>query len=171
MSHTILDLVGLVEFFPSSNQRKNITAKTNAIHPAWFPFLFYTSTWVGETYFEYNASQDEKKSTDRSGDVGRIGSKALLIFSLVTLFAAVVFPWCITPQHEEENQRQKRRAHSQRPASFATASPLDEPRRYRKPDLKLAYLVSHLIFACAMSMAPLVKSVGFATTLVAISGM
>jgi solute carrier family 45 protein 1/2/4 len=54
----------------------------------WFPFLFYSSTWVGETYFRYDAPHDPKDSGDALGDVGRIGSMALVVFSSVTFTCA-----------------------------------------------------------------------------------
>ena len=40
-----------------------------------------------------------------------------------------------------------------------------------KPDLLNAWLISHLVFAAAMSLTPFVDSLLFATTLIAICGM
>lgn len=47
----------------------------------WFPFLFYSTTWIGETYFRYDAPHDAKQSKDALGEVGRVGSKAFIIVS------------------------------------------------------------------------------------------
>lgn len=47
----------------------------------WFPFLFYSTTWIGETYFRYDAPHDAKQSGDALGEVGRAGSQAFIIVS------------------------------------------------------------------------------------------
>lgn len=47
----------------------------------WFPFLFYSTTWIGETYFRYDAPYNAKQSADALGEVGRVGSKAFIIVS------------------------------------------------------------------------------------------
>ena len=40
----------------------------------WFPFLFYSSTWVGETYYRY---ENATKPKDALGGIGRLGSLSL----------------------------------------------------------------------------------------------
>ncbi|KAI9721373.1 MAG: hypothetical protein M1828_005233 [Chrysothrix sp. TS-e1954] len=131
--------------------------------PGWFPFLFYSSTWVGETYFKYDAPHLAANTTDRSGDIGRIGSMALITFSLVTFAGSIVLPWLVKSP-EDESRRYTLRP----PVSLA---PIAEEVTRRKPDLLTAYKYSHLIFASAMLMAPFVGSVRFATILVAICGV
>lgn len=44
----------------------------------WFPFLFYSTTWVGEVYLRYDAPAEAKVAGDLTGQVGRIGSMALI---------------------------------------------------------------------------------------------
>ncbi|MCJ1300362.1 hypothetical protein MMC08_003159, partial [Hypocenomyce scalaris] len=48
-----------------------------AVEERWFPFLFYSTTWVGETYFRYDAPKTAQESPDTLGDIGRIGSLSL----------------------------------------------------------------------------------------------
>ena len=58
----------------------------------WFPFLFYSTTWVGETYFRYENPESAASSSDTLGDVGRLGSLSLVIFSGVTFLSSVLLP-------------------------------------------------------------------------------
>jgi len=127
----------------------------------WFPFLFYSTTWVGETYFRFDAPQNMKESKDALGDIGRIGSMALVVFSLVTFVGALVFPSLIQSPDEK--------LFTPRPPT-ALAGFLTKFNMY-KPDLLSAWMCGHLMFAGAMFMAPLAHSFRFATTLVGLSGL
>ena len=130
--------------------------------PGWFPFLFYSSEWVGEIYFQYSP-EAPADSTDRSGDIGRVGSTALLAYSMITFIGSIVFPMLI--QNPEDDQQEVKH-------SFREGSKLKGYlSKNKKPDLPSAYLVSHLIFAASMILAPLVKSFRFAALLVAVCGM
>ncbi len=127
----------------------------------WFPFLFYSSTWVGETYFRYDAPHDVKDSKDALGDIGRIGSMALVVFSMVTLTGAFILPLLVHSPDEEE--------FTPRPPS-SIAGLLTKLSKY-KPDLLTAWFCGHFMFSGAMFMAPFAASFRFATVLVAFCGM
>jgi solute carrier family 45, member 1/2/4 len=127
----------------------------------WFPFLFYSSTWVGETYFRYDAPHDVKESKDALGDVGRIGSMALVVFSMVTFSGAFLLPFLIQSPDEE--------GFTPRPPS-SIAGVLTKLTKYR-PDLLTAWFVGHFMFAGAMLFAPFAASFRFATVIVAFCGM
>jgi solute carrier family 45 protein 1/2/4 len=129
----------------------------------WFPFLFYSPTWVGETYFRYSAPPDIDKSPDKLGELGRIGSMSLVIFSIVTLGASIFLPWCISKPEDEKQPFTPRPP----PVIASLITKIHE----NKPDLLTAWLGSHLIFSAAMLLAPLVRSLQFATALVSICGM
>ena len=58
----------------------------------WFPFLFYSTTWVGEVYFRYHPETNAPASKDTLGDVGRVGSLSLVVFSIITFVASVRSP-------------------------------------------------------------------------------
>lgn len=129
----------------------------------WFPFLFYSSTWVGETYFRYEAPKEaSEKSPDTLGDVGRLGSMSLVIFSLVTFISSVILPFgVISPDTKQPSIR--------RP-------PLGLIRflnklHFTRPDLQTAWMLSHLMFALTMLFAPAARSVRSATLLVATCGI
>jgi solute carrier family 45 protein 1/2/4 len=55
----------------------------------WFPFLFYSTTWVGEIYLRYDAPAEAREHSDLTGQVGRIGSMALIAFSIITFVMSV----------------------------------------------------------------------------------
>lgn len=132
----------------------------------WFPFLFYSPTWVGETYFRYSAPADLSPSTDRLGEIGRIGSMSLVIFSAITFLASVVFPFLIRSPATPASRTFTPRPH-----------PLIAPivkalRRFHKhrPDLLTAWRYANIIFGLVMLTAPLIHSVGAASFLVAVAG-
>jgi solute carrier family 45 protein 1/2/4 len=127
----------------------------------WFPFLFYSSTWVGETYYRYDVPQNLQDSKDALGDIGRIGSMSLVVFSTITFTGAFILPLFVKSPNE---------------AGFTPRPPngmsivVTKLNKY-KPDLLTAWFGGHLIFACTMFFAPLAASFRFATTLVAFCGM
>ncbi|KAI9842296.1 MAG: hypothetical protein M1837_007366 [Sclerophora amabilis] len=129
----------------------------------WFPFLFYGTTWVGETYFRYNTTEDAQKSKDALGDIGRIGSLSMVIFSIITFVGSIVLPLVVKSPDKEKC------LFTPRPPPVL-ASILRSIGKAR-PDLLTAWTIGHLVFATTMIMAPFVRSVAFATTLVSICGI
>ncbi|OIW34907.1 hypothetical protein CONLIGDRAFT_566450 [Coniochaeta ligniaria NRRL 30616] len=127
----------------------------------WFPFLIYSSTWVGETYLRYDVAEDAKNSSDPLGDMGRIGSMALTVYSLVTFLSAWILPLFIQAPDDESFTHRP-------PASIA---PWIEKFNKVKPDLLTAWFCSHLIYSAAMFLAPFAASFRFATVLVAVCGL
>lgn len=127
----------------------------------WFPFLFYSSTWVGETYFRYDAPADVKQSEDALGDIGRIGSMALVVFSMVTFAGAFLLPFLVrSPEEDHFTPRPPRGI-----AKFLKGI------SKKKPDLLTAWFAGHFMFAGAMILAPLAASFRSATILVAFCGL
>ena len=67
----------------------------------WFPFLFYSTTWVGEVYFRYSKHVSVTDSTDALGDIGRVGSLSLVVFSIITFAGSILLPWVVqSPDYE-----------------------------------------------------------------------
>jgi solute carrier family 45 protein 1/2/4 len=127
----------------------------------WFPFIIYSSTWVGETYFRYDVSPNARDSNDALGDMGRIGSMALTVYSTVSFFSAWILPALIqAPEDETFTARP--------PASIA---PLIEAFNKVKPDLLTAWIASSVVFAIAMLFTPFATSFRFATAIVALCGV
>jgi solute carrier family 45 protein 1/2/4 len=129
----------------------------------WFPFLFYSTTWVGEIYLRYNVSPDAKNSKDPLTDIGRVGSMSLIVFSIVTFIGSITLPWMVKSPEDDKPEFTPRP-----PASIA---PIVKTVVERKPSLLTAWTVAHLIFAGSMIFAPFVSSLRFATVLVAVCGM
>ena len=129
----------------------------------WFPFLFYNATWVGEVYFRYTPNVNVADSTDVLGDIGRVGSMSLVVYSLVTFGASIAIPWLVQAPEQE------RRSFTPRPP--ATLAPVINTINRYKPDLTTAWMISHLMFAAAMCLAPFVRSLRMATILVSICGV
>ncbi|KAK4648682.1 uncharacterized protein QC761_112360 [Podospora bellae-mahoneyi] len=127
----------------------------------WFPFIVYSSTWVGETYFRYDVSADARNSDDALGDMGRIGSTALTVYSTVSFISAWVLPALIqAPEDKSFTHRP--------PASIA---PLINTFNKYKPDLLTAWITGNIMFACAMFITPFATSFRFATAIVALCGI
>ncbi|KAL1958910.1 hypothetical protein VTO42DRAFT_3463 [Malbranchea cinnamomea] len=130
----------------------------------WFPFLFYSATWVGETYFRYEAPKSAaEESTDTLGDVGRMGSLSLVIFSFITVVSSIVLPFGVVSPDTKKS-------------SFTPRPPREVVRVLKKfsfvrPDLQTAWMISHMLFAGTMVFAPFARSVRFATFLVAVCGI
>lgn len=127
----------------------------------WFPFLFYSTTWVGETYFRYDAPSDSAKSTDVLGDMGRIGSQSFVIYSIITFTGAIVLPMFVQSPDDE----------SFTPRPPAAIAGFVRRCGQTKPDLLSTWIFGQLLFAVTMSMAPFAASYRFATALVCICGM
>ncbi|KAL4960610.1 putative sucrose transporter [Aspergillus stella-maris] len=129
----------------------------------WFPFLFYSTTWVGETYFRYEVPKDASRPADMLGEVGRVGSLSLVVFSSITFFSSIVLPFCVQPPDT------KRPRFTPRPPP-GMAAILGKITRVR-PDLQMTWLISHIVFAATMIFAPFARSRAVATFLVAICGI
>lgn len=127
----------------------------------WFPFLFYSTTWIGETYFRYDVPADAKQSKDTLGDMGRIGSTSLFIYSGITFVGAFVLPMLVKSPHDE--------GFTKRPPKAIAG--LVNKFNDKKPDILTTWMCGHVMFAAAMSLAPLAKSIRFATALVCLCGL
>ena len=129
----------------------------------WFPFLFYGSTWVGEIYLRYDAT-DADRAGNALDKVGQQGSRALIVYSIVSTISSITLPWFILNPGDEE-----RPGYTARPPR--ALEPLLKVVKLRKPTLLRSWALANLLFACTMIWAPLVESVAFATVLMAICGV
>jgi solute carrier family 45 protein 1/2/4 len=129
----------------------------------WFPFLFYSTTWVGEVYLRFNADAETRDHPDSLGQMGRVGSMTLIMFSLVTFAGSVMLPWLVEAPEAAVSEFTPRP-----PARIASF--LLEAQKY-KPSLLTAWMYSHIIFAGSMICAPFVTSLHAATMLIAMCGM
>ena len=140
----------------------------------WFPFLFYSSTWVGETYYRYEhpapppTSESDDESHDALGNVGRLGSLALVIFSFTTFTSSILLPYVVRSPKSFGRENFTPRP----PPSLSKAiQSLLMRSADLQPDLVTTWLLCNLLFAATMVWAPFVRSLAFATTLVALAGV
>lgn len=137
----------------------------------WFPFLFYSSTWVGETYYRYehSASTAVSKPPDALGNVGRLGSLSLVIMSIVQLSASVFLPYMVAPPEE-----------GPRKSNFTPRPPRGLPKPLERlllyisqlqPNMVTTWMIGELLFAVIMFCAPLAGSLSFTMTLVGAAGV
>lgn len=71
---------------------------------AWFPFLFYTTTYVAGIYadpfFRENPNRTDEDINQIMETGTRVGTFALLIFALTTFSASVLLPFIIAPSYK-----------------------------------------------------------------------
>ncbi|KAI1107557.1 MFS general substrate transporter [Jackrogersella minutella] len=127
----------------------------------WFPFLFYSTTWIGETYFRYDAAHDAKDSGDALGEIGRVGSEAFIIYSVITFLGSWILPMVIRSPDDE--------SYTQRPPESLRGI-VENVNKY-KPELLTAWMWGHATFAAAMFFAPFATSFRFATILVCLCAL
>ncbi|TKX25971.1 hypothetical protein C1H76_1817 [Elsinoe australis] len=162
----------------------------------WFPFLFYTTTFIAEIYarpyFEANPNLSPAEVDEIWGRGTRIASFSLLIFAVTTFSSSVFLPLFVQPTFRAPGPPPKTPmtpGAAATPSSFhggdgyfaRPVSKRNKPvSRYfsKLPSLKIpkltlrrTYIASHLLFTLATWMTPLVKSPRTATILVAFIGI
>ncbi|CAE6467013.1 unnamed protein product [Rhizoctonia solani] len=120
---------------------------------AWFPVLFYSSTWVGDIYkaaaIENGRAGDDPTLHD---EATRIGSLALLYSSILSFAISIFAPFFIRPNRGTGNDTSK--------------GPMD---RF-KISLGGLWSFSQAIFACSMMATLLPQTVTTATIIITITG-
>ncbi len=97
------------------------------------------------------------------GDIGRVGSYSLVVFSIISLVGSITLPWVVrSPEDEKAGFRGR---------ASARVAPLLSTFDRLKPDLLTAWTLGHLIFSASMILAPFVQSLRFATILVSVCGV
>ncbi|RPA81392.1 MFS general substrate transporter [Ascobolus immersus RN42] len=143
----------------------------------WFPFMVYGTTFVGEVLKRYDHNYDKKSSIaalitravdsssdDNLGDIARIGSRALVIFSCVSLASSFFLPWLVdAPETDELHQKPL-------PTNSFLQRLSDTLEPYR-PDLATAWIFGHVFFAVLMFATLFTRTVLVATLIVAAAGI
>ncbi|KDN44339.1 hypothetical protein RSAG8_05603, partial [Rhizoctonia solani AG-8 WAC10335] len=120
---------------------------------AWFPILFYSSTWVGDIYkaaaIANGRAEDDPTLHD---EATRIGSLALLYSSILSFAISIFAPFFIKPNRGTGNDTPK--------------GPMDK----FKISLGGLWSFSQAIFACSMMATLLPQTVTTATIIITITG-
>ncbi|CAB4496159.1 unnamed protein product [Rhizophagus irregularis] len=101
----------------------------------WFPFLFYSTTWVAEIHSRFANDSSEEPSDDSVGDSIRAGSFSLLLYSIISLVASFVLPFLIS-SNDSTRPKFSWKQLFQIPFVFLTVPKL--------------WTISHFIFASSM---------------------
>jgi solute carrier family 45 protein 1/2/4 len=165
----------------------------------WFPFLFYTTTYIGEIYvepfFEANPHMSPKE-VDELWDRGtRRGTVALLAFSIVTFTSSILLPFIVVPTYEppKTNQQPGTLLTPHSSNDMSSSGQLSKSRRgalgnlqhsvstaisfalkkiqIKSLTLRRTWLLSHLLFAGCMWMTFFVRGTTLATVLVGLVGI
>lgn len=110
-------------------------------------------------YLRYEAPADVKASADLTGKVGRVGSQALISFSVITFVMSVVLPFIVKSPEDGMSRPSKSMA--------SAATGMD---KYR-PSLLTAWTIAHCLFASSMMFAPFVRSLRAVTFIIAVCGV
>jgi solute carrier family 45 protein 1/2/4 len=111
-----------------------------------------------------DAPPEIKASHDLTGRVGRVGSTALIAFSIITFVMSVLLPFFVRSPEDE-----KAPGFTPRPPK-SIAGIVTGIEKY-KPSLITAWTAAHCIFASSMIMAPFVRSLRSATLIIAACGV
>jgi solute carrier family 45 protein 1/2/4 len=165
----------------------------------WFPFLFYTTTYIGEIfvepYFQDNPHMSPEEVNELWDRGTRRGTRALLVFSIVTFVSSVILPFFVVPTYQAPITNQYTSTLLTPSASHTSASGFFNSKtgrnrsssRFRQLQdattellsrleikgltLRRTWLYSHILFACCMLMTFLVRGVTLATILVGLIGI
>ncbi|KAF2207139.1 hypothetical protein CERZMDRAFT_51713 [Cercospora zeae-maydis SCOH1-5] len=131
----------------------------------WFPMMFYGSTWVGEIYLRHGLDGIPPSSSDALSQVGRAGSTALIIHSTIGFVTAIILPTLVTSPGEDE------RARNFTPRPPKGLEGIANKVEFVKPHLLDVWTFGCAMFSSCLVFAPVVKSVRFATFLMAAAGI
>jgi solute carrier family 45 protein 1/2/4 len=124
----------------------------------WFPFLFYSTTWVAEIY-KNTEEENGEPAGDKMAQGTRAGSFAFLIYSLVSLSASFVLPLIVRPSIYAPSTKHGRFSDI---AKYLRVNWLTLPR---------AWTVSHIIFCTCMLSTFFVSDVTAAAIVIGFCGI
>lgn len=145
-----------------------------------FPMLFYTSSYIGEVWIEpqleANPNMTPEELDDLYEQATRVGTFALLIFSIVSLIANLLLPLFIAPTYDSQPFYGEEESPGEGPAD-SIRSYNDEKKSWTEyliiPGLTLrrAWMLAQLLFMGCMLCTVLVRTVEAATALIGLVGI
>lgn len=144
--------------------RCNFSLAHSLTQTGWFPFMVYSTTFVGEVLKRYDisAQQSFQSSADVVGNIARVGSMALVLFSCVSLASSILLPFVV--ESPESNAHKK-------PSHGGLVARFQQMILPFKPDLATAWICGHFMYASLMLMTMFVSTVRWAMVCVALSGV
>lgn len=134
----------------------------------WFPFLFYSTTYVADIYHDTVPQDDSDPAADRVGEEVRAGSFAFLIYSLISLATSIILPLMVTSSYASMESRSKSIDINLFGKSYSIAS---SAFKISFLTLPRAWTISHFIFCFAMLSTFFASNVAIASILIGICGI
>ncbi|GME46147.1 Major facilitator superfamily domain general substrate transporter [Neofusicoccum parvum] len=190
---------GLIGFF------KNLSSSVRKLPPqvslvcqvqlaawvGWFPFLFYTTTYIGEIYtdpfFQENPHMTEDEINQIWEKGTRMGTLALFIFAITTFAASVILPIIVAPTYKPPTPEPTTpltpttshsgssyfnlRKHKIGRKSWKQHLNILNHLQIKSLTLRRAWLISHVLFAALTWLTFFVRSTTGATALIALVGI
>ncbi|CAO3627976.1 unnamed protein product [Mucor hiemalis] len=136
----------------------------------WFPFLFYSTTWVAEIY-DRTLTEEDSRVVDKVGQATRAGSFAFLVYSLISLSSSFVIPLFVSSSNERYEE-------SRDSNTFMVKLFKKDYRLSCLKYLKLSFLtlprawsISHFIFCACMMSTMFVSDVTAAAVVIGLCGI
>jgi len=128
--------------------------------------MVYSTTFVAEVLKRYDtvARENLETSDDVLGDIARVGSMTLVLFSCVSLAASVLLPWVVDSPESRKHVKKHLvptnwlERFSQKVAPY-------------KPNLAGTWIFGHITYAVLMLATMFIRRVSSATFCVAFSGV
>ncbi|CAG8013181.1 unnamed protein product [Penicillium salamii] len=107
----VTDKLGVVSFFRQiiksiqslPTQISRVCQVQIAAWVGWFPFLFYSTTYIGQLYvnpiFAKNPNLSKDEIDHAWEDATRVGTLALLIYAIISFFANTILPFFVVPTY------------------------------------------------------------------------
>ncbi|KAN0086878.1 hypothetical protein V8E54_000566 [Elaphomyces granulatus] len=205
----VSDNPGLISFFRQvfkairrlPPQIRKVCEVQIAAWVGWFPFLFYSTTYIGQIYvnpiFADHPTLSDAQIDQAWEEATRVGTFALLIYAIVSFAANIILPLLVIPTYKhivptpvvpdtppaEDPELTRRMSFSSMP--FGTSSePLLEVHSIKNPEksilshlqipgltLRRAWLLSHLLFSVCMFSTFFINSVRVATVVIGLVGI
>ncbi|RAL06769.1 putative sucrose transporter [Aspergillus homomorphus CBS 101889] len=185
---------GLTSLFRSiKDSIHSLSARTRRIYLiqvpawfAWFSFLFYATTYIGQLYANQILDQHHDLPEDEVNkiweDATRVGTLALLVNAIVSFAASIILPLLIVPSEQNPGSGHHQHQHQQQPHSSTSHTrgrsslPSWMRIRIRNPTiphltLRRAWLLSHFLFALCMFSTFLIATPAQASIMTGIVGI
>ncbi|KAG2183721.1 hypothetical protein INT43_006732 [Umbelopsis isabellina] len=134
----------------------------------WFPFLFYSTTYVADIYHDTVPQDDSNPASDRVGEEVRAGSFAFLIYSLISLATSFILPLMVTSSYSSMESRSKSIDINMFGKKYSIDSSVFKVSFLTLPR---AWTISHFIFCFAMLLTFFASNVAIASILIGICGI
>ncbi|MCJ1306917.1 hypothetical protein MMC25_000561 [Agyrium rufum] len=168
---------------------------------AWFPFLFYITTWIGQLYvnpiFEKNPNATSAEIDEAWEEGTRVATLALLIFAITSFSSNILLPFFIVPSYqapEASYAKISEQSYPIRPSTPTTPNalsasmsslfpPSPSPESHSRLTrllnivqipwltLRRAWIIAHVLFALCNFSTLFISSTKAATVLVACIGL